>query len=129
MTVTFTCEIEGIDELVREHHAACDDLDRDLRDASLAAAAAGVKQAQEQHPYTDRTYQLTETAHAEPSKDTSGEDSAEMVWSKEYASYVDKGTGRSAPYPFTPQARERAASSLDRGAEQAVKKLEDRMNR
>lgn len=127
--MTITVEIEGLDELQRDWGATVDELESDLRDASREAATAGVQEAQNNHPYTDRTYQLTETAHVEPYKDVDGAGVADMVWSKDYASFVDKGTSRSGPYPFTPQASERAESSLERGAEVAVAKAADRMNR
>lgn len=118
------CSLEGLDELKAEHSAACDELDQDLNDAAVTAAGDGVKAAQDQHPYTDRTYQLTERAGVE--LESFGE--ASMVWPKEYASFVDEGTSRNAAYPFTPIAKARAESSLDNGAELAVKKLEERMN-
>lgn len=93
-----------------------------LDKAPLAAAQHGVRAAQEDHPYTDRTYQLTETARALPHRfEGEGDvEGAAMMWSKPYANFVDKGTSRSKPYPFTPRAIEVAEESLNAQAEAFV---------
>ena len=108
--------IEGLEELRAAWSAAVDRTRDGLREASLTAAAEGVREAQGNHPYTDRTYHLTGDSHADQTDD--GE--AEMVWPVLYASYVDRGTSRSRPYPYTPQAEDVAALVLGREAERVL---------
>ena len=108
--LTARVTLEGLDEFGAAWGAAVSDARTDLVEASLDAAAAGVREAQDNHPYTDRTYGLTGDSHTEQADD--GE--AEMVWPAEYAGFVDEGTSRNRPYPFTPQARERAEAELQR---------------
>jgi hypothetical protein len=112
-------EFEGIDEL----RAACDTaherLVTGLRSASLAAAAAGIEEARSNHPYTDRTYSLSGDAHAEQVEEE-GALEAEMVWPVRYAGFVDEGTARNKPYPFTPQACRVAETTLEQETNSAV---------
>lgn len=103
---------------------AVTDLVRDLDRAAMDAARDGVQAAQQDHPYTDRTQQLTNTAHPAHST-TFGE--ADMVWDMEYASFVDKGTRRADPYPFTPIARKAAAASLERRVSRAIQNFVDQL--
>lgn len=104
-----TIEIDT-EPVLRALAADAAQLEADLDEDAYQAARAGVIEAQQNHPYTDRTQQLTNTAHAErgPERGTS-----EMVWEMDYASFVDRGTSRARPYPFTPQAKEEAARVLD----------------
>lgn len=102
----------------RDNERGSDELEHDTDNAAFTAADAGIEEAQANHPYTDRTRNLTGSAHVEPADD--GGPGADMVWPAEYADYVDKGTERSRPYPFTPQAEDRAQASLDRSLETAV---------
>lgn len=83
----------------------------DCDNAALAAAVAGVEAAQADHPYTDRTYQLSGSAHAEPRSGVRSP-GAVMIWPADYASYVNNGTERSKPYPFVPRAMEAAEAAL-----------------
>ena len=115
---------EGLDALKAAFRRADDELRLELREVSLNAAAEGIRAARSEHPYTDRTYHLSgegdggsdENSHAEQRRDGI----AEMVWPVEYASFVDEGTNRSRPYPFTPQAHARAEQILQEGTERAV---------
>jgi len=119
--LTIDVEVEGLDAVKARIHSAFAELEVDARGAALDAAAAGVLGAQEDHPYEDhrepgKSYEgdgaigLTDTAHAVQLPDLLA---AEMVWPAPYAGFVDKGTSRSAPYPFTPHAVERAEYALD----------------
>lgn len=74
---------------------------------SEAAADAGIEAEQTNHPYQDRTYNLSGSAHVEIAND-----GADMVWPAEYASYVNDGTERAKPYPFVPIASDAAEAML-----------------
>lgn len=112
----------------------------DLREAALEAARAGIEEARRNHPYQDRTgvlsgYQGTDSpeyrgpstgkqsATAAYQVRDAGEEAAEMVWPAFYASFVDKGTGKSRPYPFTPQAERVAEETLKKNVERSIEKL------
>ena len=107
-------------------HDASDGLDGLEHDADRAAHNAGdegVKAEQADHPYTDRTYNLSGSAHVEATDD--GEPGVDMVWPANYASYVNSGTERSRPYPFVPIAEDRAKQVLDYDLENAVDRFKD----
>lgn len=91
-------------------------VDSIVHDASIAAVDAaedGVRAEQADHPYTDQTYNLSASAHVEPSSEdhASGEGSgADMVWPAEYASFVNEKRG----FRFTGIAVKAASDSLVR---------------
>lgn len=112
-----TVTLEGWGEYRVRFKRAIESLEADVRGAVLDAAGAGILAAQEDHPYQDhrepgKSYAakgalgLTDTSHAEQRRagsQSSGFE-AEMVWPAPYANFVDRGTSRSEPYPFTPIA-------------------------
>lgn len=110
------------DAWLRDVLAAVDDvLVPGLDRAAVDAARAGVWAAQQDHPYTDRTQNLTNTA--EPVPGPAGRGEAEMVWVMPYAGFVDEGTSHARPYPFTPIARRAAGRALERGVADAASAL------
>lgn len=130
--MSFTAEIEGLTELRAAFTAVREKIVVGLREASLTAARAGVEESRANHPYQDRTHDLTDHSHVEQTEEA-GDVVAEMVWPEYYASYVNDGTeinrpataraGRhikNKPYPFTPQAEAKAAEVLEREANAVV---------
>ena len=115
--------IEGLDELVADWHRECASLDTELARGAMKAAGDGIAFAKAHHPYTDRTGNLTDSAHVNPK---SGGD-AEMVWPMPYAGFVDEGTSRAKEYPFTPGASLVASSELDANSDKAAQALCDTM--
>lgn len=116
-----------VEALLAEAKAAVDEFVNDLRVAVAHAAEEGVREAQVNHPYTDRTYRLTGTARATLAGGPRLEPEAEMRWPAPYAGYVDEGTSRARPYSFTPQAVRRADEVLERDVEAAVAKLAEKL--
>lgn len=118
--------IEGLDELVADWHRECAALDTELARGAMKAAGEGVDEAKANHPYTDRTHNLTDTSHVNPLS----EGDCEMVWPMPYAALVDEGSpgGRNKPYPFTPAAKKKATSELDDNSERATQTLCDTIN-
>jgi hypothetical protein len=92
----------NLDEWLQNIEVELERADRAMVQACFKAAKDGVAAAQEKHPYTDRTGNLTDTAHARIAN--MGDHDAEMRWPMHYAGYVDEGTSRNRPYPFTPRA-------------------------
>lgn len=105
---------------------ATEELSSDLHRAGVAAAEGGVAAAKERHPYEDRTGDLTGEARAIPNEAIGG---ADMTWPEDYASYVDEGTSRAKPYPFTPLATQVADRDLEHGAREAVEKFKRALER
>jgi hypothetical protein len=101
------------------------DLLRDIDQATMDAARSGVWEAQQDHPYTDRTQQLTNTAH--PEKGKVGE--SHMVWPMFYAGFVNDGTSRSRPYPFVPIALAKAREVLEEKIKKAVERMATAVSR
>jgi hypothetical protein len=116
------------DELERSWQRAAEDLDADAQRASLAAADDAVRAMQERHPYTDRTYNLSGGMHAYEVPEANVGDAVEFAAlidvPADYASFVDQGTTRSKPYPFTPRGEDAAERTATREARAAVDRFE-----
>lgn len=116
---TFRCTVEGARELRRAFAGGARELRDDLAKDAYRAARDGIARAKADHPYTDRTGQLTGTATVEITR-VNGDVSALMQWPQPYASFVDQGTQRSKPYPFTPQAERSALETFDLRTKQHI---------
>lgn len=116
-----------LDDLKAAWAPALAELESELADASFVAAGVGVQAAQQSHPYTDRTGDLTGTAEAADDA-RNGKRGALMVWPMPYGEYVDKGTSRSKAYPFTPIAREAADTALQGLAQTAADRFASRLS-
>lgn len=114
------------DEFAAMVDSALRDLTEDLHKAGIKAAEDGVLAAKQEHPYTDRTGDLTGNAHVEEDHAKGG---GIMTWPEEYASFVDKGTVRSKKYPFSPRATSAASYSLEVKAQEALDKFTHRLER
>lgn len=131
----FTCDIDGMDDLVKDLADATKQLNRDLSEAALDAAAGAMRAFQGSHPYQDRTYGLTGDSHVEQDsasgRDASGRFTgvrgAALVWPAPYASFVDEGTSRSKAYPFRERteknAEQRFADLSLKAVDKFVKKV------
>lgn len=111
--------------LQRAWSEARHELESDLDEVGKTAAQAGIDASKENHPYADRTGDLTAHAHVEPDPRGGGI----MVWSEDYASFVDEGTSRSNPYPFTPLALQVADRDLEYGAKHALDRFKAKLSR
>lgn len=128
--MNITTRVEGLDELLRTWSAETSRLEKDLEEAGWQAGKVGVQAAQDSHPYTDRTDMLTGTATCVPPYPCdAGGNAAGMWWPQDYASYVDKGTSRSRPYPFTPRATKTARLELEHLTARCVEDFESRLSR
>jgi len=122
----FDVTIEGLDELIAAAHAADSKLRDDVAMATQAAASDGVKAEQGSHPYTDRTYQLTETARATKPESVSDGVQSEMVWRKFYASFVTTVSG--GRFDYRPVAERAARASLKKYVTEAAQRFADKLN-
>lgn len=106
--MTVTVDLLGLDAFVAELSAALDD---ELPTAMDNTAEAVAATARAEHPYTDRTGDLTASIQALPAQGSAmgGTLHGLVMAGTEYASFVEKGTSRSAPYPYL----EPAAAAMD----------------
>jgi hypothetical protein len=116
----FTAIIEGLDELETDAKTAASELQADLLEGSFDAAKYGVTSMQDNHPYTDRTWHLTNDMHVDGALNDTGDTEAEIVIPAGYAGFVDEGTSRSRPYPFTPLGEAMAEEALAANTDMAV---------
>jgi hypothetical protein len=114
---TFEVDTSELDRAVEENVPK---LEEDLHAGALEAAKQGVKAEQTTHPYTDRTWNLTNTAHAEA--DPEG---AVMMWPADYAGILN----RRSKYKFTPIARRTAKEFDKKNADEAVAAFKAKMER
>jgi len=123
-------QLEGIDELVRDGLSASSELDHNLDECARDAAEKGLVAFTQQHPYTDRTFNLTASARVErPTYATAGHHVRDMVWGGEdsdapYAEFVE----RMPNYKFTTAAAEEAQRVLDVDVVHAVGIFEDKLS-
>ena len=120
----FTLDIEGLAELQAEWAQGVDELGKNLETSSVLAAKDGVEAMKATHPYQDRTGDLTGSMNANALAK-----GAEMRVEMPYASFVDKGTSRARPFPYTPLAERTAENSLNVRAAFDAEKLVERMNK
>lgn len=123
MDITFVLDI---DEFAERAKAASRKLADDLHAAGMKAAQAGIDAEKAYHPYTDRTHDLTDTAHVEEDVADGG---GVMLWPMPYADYVDQGTSTSRPYPFTPLAMQVADRELEEEAKAAEARFKEALER
>lgn len=112
--MTITVDLEGLSDL--ERLLSLDRLTTNVARSVHDAAALGVEAEQNQHPYTDRTYNLTSTAKVDPVSSDPFEPEVDMYWPAEYAGFVDER----AQFAFTPTAIEAAETAIEYGIESVV---------
>jgi hypothetical protein len=124
----FVVTVEGAEDFERSWLSAFHDLEQNAALAAYGAAEEGVRVMQARHPYTDRTYGLSMSMCVAPEADRHDGDDVERCAAIEvradYASFVDRGTSRAKPYPFTPRGEDAAERAATRYANVAVKQFE-----
>ena len=126
MTVGVT--LNGLDELIAEFTAG---VDEGLRVAFSQTAAGIASTARADHPYTDRTGDLTASTEGLPAQGSAmqGTLRGAVVAGMDYASYVEQGTTRSAPYPFLGPAGDANDGYLAELGEEALQRAADASTR
>lgn len=123
MTIDITLVLDAYEANV---NTALDELDDDLDRGGVEAAQEGVDAAKNFHPYEDHTPDdgLTDSAHVEKNHATGG---GIMTWPVTYADFVDRGTSRANPYPFTPLAEQVAERGLEYKTQEAVARFKAKL--
>ncbi len=121
----FDVTIDGAAALEALFAEAAYSLQGDTDRATLAAADEAVTAMHREHPYTDRTYNLSMSMHAEPKLVAGEEHSAVIHVEASYASYVD----RKRRFNFTKLAERTAERVLNQEEREAVRRYEQKVNR
>ena len=90
----------GREELVHNIAKFGDKLVDRLATAVEITQAQIINYARLNHPYTDRTQQLTLSLQPGPIALAHDQVAGDVIADKDYASYVELGTSKSRPYPF-----------------------------
>lgn len=114
----FTASLSGIEEALQE-----------LESETLSAlpgvvetwAQGAAQHARAEHPYTDRTGDLTASIQALPARRVGDRVEGGVVAGMSYASYVDEGTDRSRPYPYMQPAAEATEPYVEEIAERGLR--------
>lgn len=114
----FSATLSGIEEALQE-----------LEDETLAGLpgvveqwAQGVAQyARAEHPYTDRTGNLTASIEALPARYVGEHVEGGVVAGMDYASYVNEGTSRARAYPYMDPAARATEPYVEEIAERGLR--------
>lgn len=119
MDLDFEINLGPLRESLR---ALPDALDDTLESAVRVSAQLVAERSRAEHPYTDRTGALTRRtrAHAPRGRFTRGDLRGEIVADTLYASYVERGTSRSRPYPYLGPALEFCRPEIEHRIDNAV---------
>lgn len=121
----------AFETLVREGREASEELDRNLDSSVQDAAEKGLVAFTAEHPYTDRTFNLTASARVEAARaESDNEFVRAMKWGGSagdapYAVFVEA----MPRYKFTPTAALEAERVLTRDVEFAVDLFAQRLSR
>lgn len=118
MTLSFS--IEGIIEMGAAANEAIDLLSQDLSHVVVAAGDEAVAEMQRNHPYQDRTYNLSGGMRCRLGRRSRWRAEAVVDFTAFYAGYVNDGTSRNRPYPFVPNGLRAAEPVLQREMESAL---------
>lgn len=113
----FTARLDGIEEALQELE---DEVMEALPGIVTQWAQGAAQHARAEHPYTDRTGDLTASIEALPARTMGDRVEGGVVAGMDYASFVDEGTSRARPYPYMEPA---AAATQDYAEEVAERGL------
>jgi HK97 gp10 family phage protein len=114
-------KVSGQEELLRNLSTYARVKVAEIYQAVATVQAVVVNEAKLNHPYTDRTTNLTKSIQAGVVEIQDDTVSAEIKAEAEYASFVEMGTSRSKPYPFLTPAIERHQSTFFRALQRAMR--------
>lgn len=123
--MSFTARFEGLDTFLAEVGAAVDEGARAAveRQGERVAGAARAD-----HPYQDRTGDLTTSLEGLPAMGSALDGTLQggAAAGTEYASYVEEGTERSRPYPYLAPAAELTEPAFEQDADAQLQTAIDR---
>ncbi len=116
--------IEGIPQVVKNLSRYEDLAIKGIVAAAQISQADVVNDARNNHPYTDRTGNLTNSIQPGRVEVTDSEVLAYVEARMEYASFVEFGTSRAHPYPFLTPAMLREAPTFRRNIARQVEVIQ-----
>lgn len=114
------CTLEGFEGFENDWNVAIEEFARDLDRCVMLPAQAAVTAMKSSHPYTDRTWLLTNTMDAVPGRRSHWQAEADVIFGAPYAKFVNDGTVKSRPYPFIPIGLRAAGPKLEDCVEDAM---------
>jgi HK97 gp10 family phage protein len=117
-------EINGMDNLVHNLSKYSDEMVKGVVVAAQLSQALIVNDAKTDHPYVDRSGNLTDSIQPGDVVIEDDEISAFVEARMQYASYVEFGTSRAKPYPFLVPAMLRQQSNFKRNVAVQIKKIQ-----
>lgn len=119
--VSFSFDLEGVEEFEKDLTTAAAYLSRDLQTAALQAGDEAINAMRTNHPYTDHTYLLTDGMYCKPfGRRAKTHAEAVVQFKAKYAKFVNDGTVKSKPYPFLPIGIAAAEKVLEERCAQAL---------
>lgn len=100
-----------------------------MREDVQAACEEAIADEQAEHPYQDRTYQLTDTAVGKLESSDATSATGVLVWPQDYASYVDEGTRHARAFPFVERTVDHAGKILLFRLESTLERTLERLSR
>lgn len=116
-------EIKGMDKLVRNLSRFSDAALKGIVTASEMSQAMIVNDARSDHPYTDRTGNLTNSIQPGEIIVTDKDVTAYVEARMQYATFVEFGTSRAVAYPFLTPAMLRQASNFRKNVARALQEV------
>jgi len=114
----FTATLDGIEEALQALEDECAEA---LPGVVEQWAQGAARHARAEHPYTDRTGNLTASIEALPARYVGEHVEGGVVAGMDYASYVDEGTTRARAYPYMEPARVATEPYVEEIAERALR--------
>lgn len=118
-----TIEITGVPKVLENLKEYQGRILQALVSAAEVSQARIVNDARANHPYTDRTQNLTNSIQAGLVRVTEEGVEAYVEARMEYASYVEFGTSRSKPYPFLTPAMLRESPNYIKTAAKLIDRI------
>lgn len=114
----FTARLDGIEEALQELE---DEVMEALPGIVTQWAQGAAQHARAEHPYTDRTGDLTASIEALPARTMGDRVEGGVVAGMDYASFVDEGTSRARPYPYMEPAAQASEPYAEEIAERGLR--------
>lgn len=116
-------EVKGMDALIKNLSRYPDELVKGCVQAAQITQALIVNDAKQDHPYKDRTGNLTNSIQPGDVVVDDNEVTAFVEARMQYASFVEFGTSRAVPYPFLVPAMLRQVKNFKQAVASQIEKI------
>lgn len=116
-------QVLGGEQLIKNISAYGKDIVQAVTDACQITQALIINDARSDHPYTDRSGNLTQSIQPGAIEISDDEVSAYVEARMQYASFVEFGTSRAKAYPFLTPAMLRNAANFRKNLARQIKSI------